>query len=78
MNLEPDEAEYVRDTLKLTRSEIRSITQFERGEALISSNSNKVPVMVKASKTEASIITTDRAELAALLKEKQAGNTYFD
>jgi len=57
--------------LKLTRTEIRSITQFERGEALISSNNNKVPVMVKASRKEQQMITTDRAELATLLKEKQ-------
>lgn len=41
LNLEPDEAEYVRETLKLTRTEIRSITQFERGEALISSITTK-------------------------------------
>ena len=60
LNLEPDEAEYVRDTLKLTRAEIRSITQFERGEALISSNNNKVPVLVRASKAEQQLITTDR------------------
>ena len=32
LNLEPDEAEFVRDTLKLTKTEIRSITRFERGE----------------------------------------------
>lgn len=70
LNLEPDEAEYVRETLKLTRTEIRSITQFERGEALISSN-NKVPVLVRASKVEQQLITTDRAELAAILKERQ-------
>lgn len=71
LNLEPDEAEYVRDTLKLTRAEIRSITQFERGEALISSNNNKVPVLVRASKAEQQLITTDRSELAAILKERQ-------
>lgn len=71
LNLEPDEAEYVRETLKLTRTEIRSITQFERGEALISSNNNKVPVLVRASKVEQQLITTDRAELAAILKERQ-------
>lgn len=71
LNLEPDEAEYVRDTLKLTRTEIRSITQFERGEALISSNNNKVPVLVRASKVEQQLITTDRSELAAILKERQ-------
>ena len=71
LNLEPDEAEYVRETLKLTRTEIRSITQFERGEALISSNNTKVPVLVRASKVEQQLITTDRAELAAILKERQ-------
>lgn len=73
LNLEPDEAEYVSEMLKLTRTEIRSITRFERGEALISSNRNKVPVMAKASRVEAQIITTDRGELASLLREKQAG-----
>lgn len=72
MNLEPDEAEYVKDVLKLTRTEIRSITQFERGEALISSNSNKVPVIIKASREEQQMITTDRAELEAMLNEMKA------
>ena len=71
LNLEPDEAEYVRETLKLTRTEIRSITQFERGEALISSNNTKIPVVVKASKLEKEMITTDRAELEAILLERQ-------
>ena len=71
LNLEPDEAEFVRDTLKLTKTEIRSITRFERGEALICSNNSKVPVIIKASKEEQEIITTDRAELEAILKERQ-------
>ena len=69
LNLEPDEAKHVKEVLKLSRTEIRSITQFERGEALISNNNNKVPVVVKTSKTEQQMITTDRAELAALLTE---------
>ena len=34
LNLEQDEAQYVKDVLKLTRTEVRSITQFERGEAV--------------------------------------------
>ena len=51
LNLEPDEARYVKEVLKLTQAEIRSITQFERGEALVYSN-NKVPVVIKASKEE--------------------------
>ena len=71
LNLEPDEAEFVRDTLKLTKTEISSITRFERGEALICSNNSKVPVIIKASKEEQEVITTDRAELEAILKERQ-------
>ena len=71
LNLEPDEAEYVKDVLKLSRTELRSITQFERGEALLSSNSNKVPVIIKASHEEQQMITTDRAELEAMLSELQ-------
>ena len=71
LNLEPDEAEFVQDTLKLTKTEIRSITRFERGEALICSNNSKVPVIIKASKEEQEMITTDRAELEAILKERQ-------
>ena len=74
--LEPDEARYVQETLKLTRTEIRAITRFERGEALISSNNNKVPVVVKASKLEKEMITTDRAELEAILKERQREKTH--
>ena len=70
LNLETDEARTVQETLKLTRSETRAITQFERGEALICSNSNKVPVVIKASQAELEMITTDRAELEALLHER--------
>ena len=55
--------------MKLSRSEIRSITQFERGEALLASNSNKVPVIIKISDTEKRMITTDRAELEAIVNE---------
>lgn len=73
LNLEPDEAKYVQEVLKLTKTEVRSITRFERGEALIYSGSNKVPVMVKASRAEQEMITTDRAELEAILKARQKG-----
>ncbi len=71
LNLEPDEARYVQDVLKLTKTEIRSITRFERGEALVYSNNNKVPVVIKASKEEQEMITTDRAELEAILKARR-------
>ena len=71
LNLEQDEAQYVKDVLKLTRTEVRSITQFERGEALIHSNNNKVPVVIKASVEEKEMITTDRAEQEAILRKRQ-------
>ena len=73
LNLEPDEAKTVQEVLKLTPTEMRAITQFERGEALVCSNNNKVPVVIKASREEQEIITTDRAELEALLKERRNG-----
>lgn len=76
LNLEPDEAKYVQEVLKLTKTEIRSVTRFERGEALVCSNNNKVPVVIKASKEEQEMITTDRAELEALLKERQQEQTH--
>lgn len=72
LNLEPDEARYVQETLKLTHTEVRAITQFERGEALVSSNNNKIPVVIRASKTETEMITTDRAELEEIVREKKA------
>ncbi len=75
LNLEPDEAEFVKDTLKLTRTELCSITRFERGEALICSNNSKVSVTIKASKEEQEMITTDRAELEAIVKARQRENT---
>ena len=74
LNLEYDEAEYVREVLKLSKTELRSITRFERGEALVCSGNNKVPVGVKASKSEQEMITTDRAELQKILAERRKKN----
>ncbi len=71
LNLEPDEAEAVKDCMKLSRTEVRSILQFERGQALIATNNNKVPVIVKPSETEKALITTDRSELAAQAEAKK-------
>ena len=61
----------MQDVLKLTRTEIHAITRFERGEALLCSNTNKVPISIKASEKEHEMITTDRAELEQILKRKQ-------
>ncbi|MFT3951742.1 MAG: hypothetical protein QM689_07375 [Oscillospiraceae bacterium] len=77
LNLEPDEARYVQEVLKLTKTEVRSITHFERGEALICSNNNKIPVVIKASGEEQKMITTDRAELESLLRERQKDSAHL-
>ncbi len=72
LNLEDDEAVRVQDTLKLTDAEITNITRFERGNGLISTNSNHITVEFKASQLEKQLITTDRVELSRILEEKQA------
>ena len=73
LNLEPDEAKYVQDVLKLTKTEIQAITRFDRGEALVCASNNKISVSIKASEAEKEMITTDRGELEQILKERMAG-----
>ncbi len=70
LQLEPDEAEYVRDVFKLTRNEIRTISSLERGQAIIYSNSSKIPVEIYASPKEHELITTDPKELERIAREK--------
>lgn len=68
----------MQEVLKLTKTEIRSVTRFERGEALVCSNSNKVPVVIRASREEQEMITTDRAELEALLHKRQENQAHSE
>ena len=70
MNLEEDEAQLVQKVLKLTDSEIDLITRFERGNALISTNSNHVTVSVRCSEMEQELITTDREELRRIVERE--------
>lgn len=70
LQLEPDEAEYVKDVFKLTRNEIRTIGALERGQAIIYSNSSKIPVEIYASPKEHDLITTDPKELERIAREK--------
>lgn len=70
LNLEEDEAQLVQKVLKLTDSEIDLITRFERGNALISTNSNHVTVSVRCSEMEQELITTDREELRRIVERE--------
>ena len=71
LNLEEDEAARVQDILKLSETELMNITHFERGNGLISTNSNNVTVEFRASEFETELITTDRAELQSILKRRR-------
>ena len=65
LNMEMDEAKFVKDSMNLSNSEYKKLLHFERGHGLISTNNNKVPVIIKASEKEKNLITTDAAELRA-------------
>ena len=71
LNLEEDEAARVQDILKLSETELMNITHFERGNGLISTNSNNVTVEFRASEFETELITTDRAELQSIINKKK-------
>ena len=71
LNLEEEEAQRVQDILKLTDTEIGSITRFDRGSALISTNSNNVTVAIKCSDLEKELITTDREELSRIVERRR-------
>ncbi len=73
LNLEPDEASYVQEVLKLTKTRNSyTVTRFERGEALVCSNNNKVPVVIKASKEEqGNRLRLTGLSWKRLLKERQ-------
>lgn len=72
LNLEEDEATRVQDILKLSETELMNITHFERGNGLISTNSNNVTVEFRASTLETELITTDRAELQEIIARKRS------
>lgn len=78
MNLDSEELERVRDTLKLTDSEILQISRFQRGEGLLAVNTNHVLVDFEASSSENDLITTDPRQLRELAErmKKNKGEQY--
>ena len=75
LNLEDDEARRVQDSLHLTDAEIQSVTRFERGQGLISTNSNHITVAFQSSPLEKQLITTDRMELNQIVSERKQQRT---
>ena len=71
LNMETSEAGNIREELDLSEAEAMSITRFERGTGLISTNSNNLIVDFKASQLEKDLITTDRRDLQELKQRLQ-------
>ena len=71
LNMETSEAGNIREELDLSEAEAMSITRFERGTGLISTNSNNLIVDFKASQLEKDLITTDRKDLQELKQRLQ-------
>lgn len=72
LNLEPQEAAFVASVLNLTPTEEQTIRVAERGQGLLSSNSNNVTVSFVASELETSLITTDPAALRRIAEQKRS------
>ena len=68
LNLEDEEAQRVKQILRLSETEMMNITHFQRGNGLISTNNNNITVEFKASALEQVLITTDRQDLLTFLE----------
>ena len=78
LNMETSEAGNIREELDLSEAEAMSITRFERGTGLISTNSNNLIVDFKASQLEKDLITTDRRDLQELKQRlRKYGNQAY-
>lgn len=71
LQLESSEAEHVQEIFELSDRETMNITRFERGNGLIITNSNNIPVRFTASLLEEELITTDRQRLETILEQKK-------
>ncbi|NJD01826.1 MAG: hypothetical protein FIA99_04350 [Ruminiclostridium sp.] len=71
LQLEEEEAQTLREVLKLTDEEMSKVTSFPRGHGLFYANANHAAVEFKASDIERQHISSDREELAALKRSAE-------
>lgn len=71
LSLEQEEAERAQEIIKLSDSEVKMITHFERGQALICKSNGNIAVNICASQKEHELITTDRKELEKIYRSKK-------
>ncbi len=66
LQLEEEDAEVLKKVLKLSEEEMAKVTTFKRGHGLFYAANNHIAIEFQSSSEERDIITTDRAELAAI------------
>jgi conjugal transfer ATP-binding protein TraC len=71
LQLEDEDAQFLRKVLKLSDEEIAKVTTFKRGHGLFYAGSNHIAVEFMASQEEKDMITTDRVELTNLRKKRK-------
>lgn len=72
MNIEPDEADAVEKSLKVTKTEMRRVRGAGRGTGLLIANNTRAIIRIVASELEHNLITTDREEMRKLAENKRA------
>jgi hypothetical protein len=70
LQLEDEDANVLKNVLKLSDEEVAKVTTFKRGSGLFYAGSNHIAIEFKASKEEKDLITTDRLELEELKRRK--------
>lgn len=72
LGAEKEELESLKDTVGLTEGEVKQLIKYDRGQALMVSNGEKIPIFVKGTDEETEIFTTDPATLRRIKERKEA------
>lgn len=72
LGAEKEELESLKDTVGLTEEEVKQLIKYDRGQALMVSNGEKIPIFVKGTDEETEIFTTDPATLRRIKERKEA------
>lgn len=72
LGAEKEELESLKDTVGLTDEEVKQLIKYDRGQALMVSNGEKIPIFIKGTDEETEIFTTDPATLRRIKERKEA------
>ena len=70
LGAEEEELKKLQDSVGLTDMEVKSLIKYDRGQALMVANGEKIPVVIKGTDEETEIFTTD-PNILRMLKEKR-------